>query len=127
VAAPPGGQRLTVLGRRPFDGQRYAEDMTTLLGPDDWKHMQRVDRIGLFGCLPFVVLAVTLLARKWEWLSILAPLVVVCWLPFLGLKQGRRYKEARRRVHEQEQARPHYVFTLSPAAGDLPAGGFLRV
>jgi hypothetical protein len=104
---------LSVFARRPFDGKRYAEDMDALLGRDA-KFMQIVDRLGLIGCLPMILVAISLLMARWRWLWYLVPLLVVSWLPYLVLKRGRRYRSAEKRAAEAESARPHYVLSLAP-------------
>ena len=126
VEATAGAQVLSVLARRPFEGTRHAEDMTNLLGTE-WKYMERVNRLGLVGCLPVVILVITVLAQKWQWLWFVLPLLTVSWAPYMLLKQGRRYKSAERRAWEEEQARPHYVFSVMPSDQEALAGGFLRV
>jgi hypothetical protein len=126
VDVAPGRHSLSVLARRPIDGARHAEDMAALLG-SDWTYMQRVNRVGLVGCLPFVLLLIALLARQWQWLWVVTSLLAVSWLPYMVLRQGRRYKSAARRASDHEQARPHYVLTVKPIDREARAGGFLRV
>ena len=126
LALSPGTQLLSVLTRRPFDGARHVKDMSALLGAE-WTFMQRVNKLGLVGCLPMVLTAVCILARKWDWLWYLVPLLAVSWLPYFVLKRGHRYKTAERRSLEQENARPHYVLRLTPTQDGGVSGGFLRV
>src|SRR5262245_28874071 len=64
VAVTPGPQWVTVFGRRPFEGKRHAEDMATLLGADA-RFMHIVDRTGLIGCLPLIVVAIATVAARW--------------------------------------------------------------
>ena len=126
ISVSAGTCLLSVMTRRSFDGARHVEDMERLLGAD-WRFMQRVDRLGLVGCLPFGLTAICLVAGRWPWPWYLVPLLVVSWLPYLVLKRSRRYQTAARRAREEEQARPHHVFSLTPSERhDLP-GGFLRV
>jgi hypothetical protein len=121
-----GTHHLSVLTRRPVDGARHAADMAALLGPD-WGYMQRIDRLGLVGCLPLAATSLCILAQRWRWLWYVLPLLAVSWVPFLVLKQGRRYRAAERRVSEAEKALPHFVIRLVPTAeSDLP-GGYIRV
>ena len=123
--ARPGLQALSVLTRRPFDGARHDEEMTAVLG-DDWKHVQRVDRLALAGCLPMLLVAFSLFTRKWHWLWILLPLLVAFWIPHLALRLTRRYRTASRRASAHEEARPHYVLCVMPADREGLPGGFLR-
>jgi hypothetical protein len=97
------------------------------LATDDPVYMERVNKLGLVGCLPLVFLFVTLVAQRWSWLSVVLPLVAVSWLPYVILSRGRRYKAAERQASDVEQARPHYVFCVEPADREGPSGGFLRV
>jgi hypothetical protein len=126
VSVSPGTYLLSVFGPRPFDGRRYAEDMTALLGRDA-KFKDIVDRLALIGCLPMILVAVALLIARWRWLWYLVPLLVVSWLPFLVLKRSRRYRSAEKRAADAESARPHYVLSLTPTRqADVP-GGYVRV
>ena len=68
-----------------------------------------------------------LLAAKWHWLWYVLTLLAVSWLPYIVLKRSHRYRAAERLVSEQEQARPHYVLSLTPTQQDGLSGGFLRV
>ena len=126
VALAPGTQRLSVLTRRPFDGARHVKEMRELLGAE-WTYMERVNKLGLVGCLPMVLTAIAVLARKWDWLWFLVPVLVVAWLPYFALKSASRFKAAERRSFEHDRARPHYVITLAPTGESGLPGGFLRV
>jgi len=126
LAVSPGTQLLSVLTRRPFDGTRHVKEMSELLGTE-WHYMQKVNKLGLAGCLPWVLIAICILAGKWHWLWYVVPLLAVSWLPYLLLKRGHRYKAAERREIEHEQARPHYVLSLTPTQESHLSGGFLRV
>jgi hypothetical protein len=126
VAVTPGSQRVTVFGRRPFEGKRYAEDMATLLGADA-RFMHIVDRLGVIGCLPLIVVAIAIFAARWRWLWYLIPVLVVSWLPYLILKRSRRYRNAEARASAAEAARPHFVIRLAATRQDETPGGFIRV
>ncbi|MGH7305920.1 MAG: hypothetical protein ACRELZ_21755 [Candidatus Rokuibacteriota bacterium] len=126
VSVSPGAHLLSVFTRRPFDGKRHAEDRATLLGADA-KFMQRVDRLGVIGCLPLVLVALCVLTARWRWLWYLVPVLVISWLPYLILKRGRRYRSAERRASDAELARPHYVISLRPTQQEDVRGGYARV
>jgi hypothetical protein len=126
TAVSPGAHRLSVFARRPFDGKRHAEDMATLLGADA-KFMHIVDRLGVIGYLPMILVAICVLAARWRWLWYLVLLLAVSWLPYLILKFGRRYRRAERRVSEAELARLHYVISLVPTQQEELHGGYVRV
>jgi len=126
VASVPGRHAASVLSRRPFDSSRHAEDMAALLGAE-WTYMERVNRLGLVGCLPLVLTTIGVLARKWQALWYVLPLLAISWLPYLVLRRSRRYRMAERRAWEHEQTRPHYVLHVTPTAQPALAGGFLRV
>jgi hypothetical protein len=126
VSVSPGVHLASIFARRPFDGRRHAEHMAKLLG-DDAKFMQVVDRLGLVGCLPMILVAVAVLMARWRWLWYLVPLLAVSWLPYVILKFSRRYRRAERRASEAELARPHYVISLSPTRQDELRGGYVRV
>jgi hypothetical protein len=117
---------LSILSRRPFDGKRHDQDMTALLG-DDWIYMQRVDRLGLVGCLPIVLLGISLVFKQWRWLWVIVPLLVVTWLLSLILRWSPRYKALEQRANEHEQRLPHFLVSASPTEAPRLAGGFLRV
>jgi hypothetical protein len=126
VESAPGPHVLSVLARRPFEASRHAEDMTALLG-SEWTYMERVNRLGLVGCVPLVVTAITVLAQKWHWLWFVLPFLAVSWVPYLFLRRSPRYKAGERRAWEEEQARPHFVFSVIPTVQRGLPGGFLRV
>jgi hypothetical protein len=126
ISTKPGRQVLSVLARRPFDGARHVKDMAALLG-DEWTYRERVNRLGLVGCLPLALVPISVLARKWHWLWLALPLLAVWALPYMLIRRGRRYKEAERRMSEAERARPDYVFSVTPSEREDLAGGFLRV
>jgi hypothetical protein len=126
VSVSPGAHLLSVFTRRPFEGKRHAEDMAKLLGADA-KFMQMVDRLGLIGCLPLILVALCVFAARWRWLWYLVPLLAVSWLPYLVLKRGRRYRSAEGRVSAAEVARPHYVIGLTATRQEDLQGGYVRV
>ena len=126
AAVTPGPQRVTVFGRRPFDGKRHAEDMATLLGADA-RFMHMVDRLVFIGCLPLIVVAIATFAARWRWLFYLVPVLVVSWLPHLAFKRSRRYRNAQARASAAETARPHFVIRLAATRQDETPGGFIRV
>jgi hypothetical protein len=126
ASVSPGAHLLSVFARRPFDGKRHAEDMAKVLGADA-KFMHRVDRLGVIGCLPLVLVGICVLARRWRWLWYLVPLLVLSYLPWVVLKRGRRYRSAEKRVADAELARPHFVISLAPTRQEDLRGGYVRV
>jgi hypothetical protein len=126
VALAPGTRRLSVLTRRPFDGPRHVREMRELLGAE-WTYMDRVNKLGLLGCLPMLVTGVTLLFMRWDWLWLLVPVMLLSWLPYFVLKSGRRFKAAEQRAAERERAMAHYVIVLEETQDQALAGGFMRV
>jgi hypothetical protein len=126
ITVTQGTQLVSVLTRRPFETVRHDQDMRELLGAE-WEHMQKVNKLGLVGCLPLLLTLVLVLIGRWTWLAVAVPVTVLCWLPYVVLKWGARFQAAERRSTEHERSKPHYVISLSPAPeGDL-SGGFLRV
>ena len=126
VSVSPGAHLVSVFARRPFDGRRHAEDTATLLG-DDAKLVRIVDRLGLIGCLPMILVAISVLIARWRWLWYLVPLLAVSWSPYVILKYCGRYQRAKRRAAEAERARPHYVISLAPTRQPELRGGYVRV
>ncbi|HKC99298.1 MAG TPA: hypothetical protein VKG20_14765 [Methylomirabilota bacterium] len=126
VSVSPGAHLVSLFARRPFDGRRHAEDMAKLLG-DDAKFVRIVDRLGLIGCLPMILVAISVLIARWRWLWYLVPLLAVSWMPYMILKCGGRYRRAERRASEAERARPHYVIGLAPTRHPELRGGYVRV
>jgi hypothetical protein len=123
-----GRYLLTLMGRRAFDGKRHEEDMVKMVGREDWTYVSRVDRLGLLGCLPLVLTLMCALVARWRWLLwAMVPLLGVSWLPYLVLKNTRRYKAVTRLGAEHEQTKPHFVLTLMPTGEAGLPGGFLRV
>jgi hypothetical protein len=126
IALPPGTQLVTVLTRRPFDGPRHIKEMREILGAE-WEYMDKVNKLGLVGCLPLALTAIAILARQWHWFWYVVPLAAVAWLPLLILKRGERFKAAERRSSEHERSKPHYVITLTATPEKDLSGGFVRV
>lgn len=123
-----GRHLLTLMGRRPFSGARHAEDMIALLGRGEWDFVQRVDRLGLLGCLPLVVALVCALIASWRWLLwYVLPVLALSWLPYLVFKNTRRYKSGERIAAEHEKSMPLFIVTLMPTEQQGLAGGFVRV
>jgi hypothetical protein len=83
--------------------------------------------LALIGCLPLLLIVLSLLTSRWRWLWYLVPLLAVAYLPYLVLKTGRRYRSASRHVSDAEQARPHFVIALVPTRQEELSGGYLRV
>ena len=126
IELAPGSHVLSVLARRPFEGSRHVEDMRALLG-SDWTYMERVNRLGLVGCLPLLLTGIVVLAQKWRWLWYVLPVLGLSWVPYLVLRRGPRYRRGERRAREAEEARPHFVFCILPTEQQGLPGGFLRV
>jgi len=122
-----GAHVLRVFGRRPFDVQRHDEEMIALVGEKDYSFFVKVNKSGVIGCLPLVLTAICVLARQWEWLWYLVPLVVGSWSPYVVLKHTERYKEVERAASELEAARPLYVLTLDATEQTELQGGFVRI
>ena len=122
-----GAHVLRVLCRRPFDAQRHDEEMIAQVGETDYRFFDKVNKSGVVGCVPLVLTAICLLARQWEWLWYLVPLLVVSWMPYVVLKHTERYKAVERAGSELEAARPLYVLTLAATEQTKLQGGFLRI
>jgi len=122
-----GSQALGVLDRRPFDARRHDKEMIDLVGEENYRFYNRASKTGLVGCLPLALTALAVLARQWEWLWYLVPLVILSWLPYVVLKNTQRYKAVERQGSELETARPLYVMTLTPTDQADLKGGFLRI
>ena len=121
-----GAHVVSVFTRRPFDGPRHAAHMARLLGPD-WTYTDRVNKLGVAGCLPLVLIAIALVAQQWRFLWFILPLLAVSWLPFLILRRTRRYREAERRMKTETDRWPHFALKVLPTTQPALAGGFLRV
>ena len=121
----PGVHTLKVHTRRPFDGPRYTAHMASLLGRD-WAHIQRVNKLGLVGCLPLLGTAIAIVAQRWRVLAFIAPMVLLSYLPYFVLRQSRRYRDAERRVQAESDSWPNFAFSFAPSSQRLDSG-FLRV
>ena len=121
-----GTQLVTVLTRRPFDGPRHVKEMRELLGAE-WTYMERVNKLGLVGCLPLLLTLMLVFIGRWSWLTVAVPITLLCWLPYIVLKRGARFRAAERRSTEHERSKPHYVITLTATPEKDVSGGFLRV
>jgi hypothetical protein len=100
--------------------------MSALLGPE-WPYMQKVDRLGLVGCLPLILAAIVAATGRWSWMWVIVPMLLATWVPSLVLRSGRRYKAAERRSVEHDRARPSYALRLSHTADETLPGGCIRV
>lgn len=126
ITVPQGTQLVSVLTRRPFGAARHAQEMTELLGAE-WEYMQKVNKLGLVGCLPMLLTLMIVFIGRWSWLSVAVPVTALCWLPYIVLKRGARFRTAERRSTEHERSKPHYVITLTATPEKDVSGGFLRV
>jgi hypothetical protein len=128
VPVAPGRHLLTVMTRRPFDSQRYDEEMVALVGAREWRWVRQVDRLGLLGCLPMIATAVTIVSGRWRWVWYVVPILVLSWLPYVVLKRTPRYTSTRRRVAEHDGLRPNFILSLtSTTQGEPLRGGFIRI
>jgi hypothetical protein len=128
VLVARGRHLLTVMGRRPFDGKRYDEDIVNVVGAHEWKFARLIDRLGLLGCLPMVATLATMFLGRWHWLWYVLPILVVSWLPYVVLTRTPRYRATRRRTAEHERRQPHFILRLTPTEqGEPLRGGFIRV
>jgi hypothetical protein len=124
-----GTYGLSVRGPGRFDGRSYSEEMSEVVGERDCRFHERVDRIGLVGCLS-TALAAAMVAFPFTrelWPYAIAVLAVG-WLPFIVLQRLPRYRNIEQRIRDYENALPHYVIQLrkTTAADDL-VGGHLDV
>ena len=126
ITVPQGTQLVSVLTRRPFEAVRHAQEMSDLLGAE-WEYMQKVNKLGLVGCLPLLLTLMIVFIGRWSWLSVAVPVTALCWLPYIVLKRGARFRAAERRSTEHERSKPHYVITLTATPEKDFSGGFLRV
>ena len=124
-----GAYALSVRGPGRFDGPAYAEEMRDVVGEREWRYRERVDRIGLVGCLS-TVLAVALVALPVTRPLWFLPITVLAagWIPFLVFQLLPRYRDIEQRIRSYERTLPHYAIQLrtTTAADDL-VGGHLDV
>jgi len=129
VAVPPGTWALMVRGPGEFDRDGYDREYRSLLGDADWAYRQRVDRIGIAGCLSTLIAAILLVVPFTRQFWYLAPAVLALgWGPHLLLRFSRRHKNIERRVKEHDASLPHFVVQLTPTEPDAAiTGGHLVV
>jgi hypothetical protein len=115
VEVPPGTVALTVRGPGEFDSEGYDREYRELLGDADWRYWNRVDKIGIAGCLSTLIAAVLLAIPFTRQYWYLAPAVLALgWGPHLLLRFSRTYREIEGRVKEHEDSLPHFVVQLTP-------------
>jgi len=129
VEFSPGCYALTVRGLGEFDRDGYDREYRSLLGDADWAYRQRVDRIGIAGCLSTLIAAILLVVPFTRQFWYLAPAVLALgWGPHLLLRFSRRHKNIERRVKEHDDSLPHFVVQLTPTEPDAAiTGGHLVV
>jgi hypothetical protein len=131
LEVPPGTYALTAMGRRVFDGRRHEREMIALVGEEDWRHSQRVDRLGLLGCLPMLLglLGLVFAIRgRFDVLLYVALPSAVLWLPFFLLRRTKRYRGIEARMNQHEAQKPFHILRLVRAERvDGLAGGFLEI
>jgi hypothetical protein len=124
ISVPAGTYALTVRGAGDFDREGYEREYRGLLGDADWRFRERIDRIGIAGCLSAmaaVVLVVLPLTRPLWYLPLAA--ITLGWGPHLLLRLTRRYRDIDRRIREHERSLPHFVVQLTPSQADAPIDG----
>lgn len=120
---------VQVFERAVPSGAEHEARMLQLVGSADWRFKTRVERFGLLGCLPLVLLALALLARRWRWaLEYALPLLVLTWLPFVLLRRTRRYRDTAGAEAEHERGQAHLLLVVWPAPADCRVpGGSLQL
>jgi len=128
IPVAPGRHLLTVLARRPFDPQRYEEDVVALVGARQWKWIRQVDRLSYLGCLLMIATVITILSGRWRWLWYVVPILVLSWLPYVVLRRMPPYTTTRRRIAEHDSRLSDFILRLTPTTqGEPLRGGFIRI
>jgi hypothetical protein len=124
VEIPSGSYALTVRGLGEFDAKDYDAEYRELLGQADLRYRNRVDWIGIGGCLGMLIAAAMIIipfTRQFWYLAM--AVLAIGWGPHLLLRAGRRYREIERRVKEYESSFPHFVVQLEASDPEAPING----
>ena len=114
VSVSPGSYLLLPHGRETVDAKRYNAERKRLVGAPDWAFHSRVSSLGLLGCLPMIVLAFSLLGRRWRLAAYVALVVFLSWLPYLALSRTRRFRTIDAQLKAHDRALPVYLLELRP-------------
>lgn len=126
---PPGSYALVVHSREHFDPALFRAVEEQQVGATEVAYRNRVDRLGLLGCLPTVALPLVFLIRPLRAFTLLAlGVAALSWLPRLVLERGRRYRSIKSRLRAFEEALPLFVLQLRRLDSSTGlAGGFVTL
>jgi hypothetical protein len=124
IDVPAGSWALTVRGRGDFDAAGYDREHRDLLGDADFEYRERIDRIGIAGCLSAPVAALLIVlpwTRPFWWAALV--LLALAWGPHLLLRLTRRYRDIERRVRDLDRSYPNFVIELMPIDDEASVSG----
>ena len=105
--------------------------MIALVGEKERRHSERVDRLGLLGCIPMLLGFVGLLFAvrgRFGFLLYVALPSVVLWLPFFLLRRTERYRRIEARMKEHEAQKAFHILRLARTEQlEDVRGGFLEI
>jgi len=126
----PGNYSVSILGVGPgeLDGAAFQAERIKVLGEEDYRYRQWVDRLGLVGILPFGAAVIVIFVYRFSLVSVVAAAIALgSLLPRLLISRTARYRETERRLHEHEASFPHFVLDLrrTESVAGLVGGHFV--
>lgn len=117
---PPGNYSVSILGVGPgeLDGAAFQAERIRVLGEQDHRFREWVDRLGVVGLVPFFAAFIVIFIYRFSLVSLVAAAIGIgSLLPRLLISRTRRYRETERRLHEHEASFPHFVLDLRRVEG----------
>src|SRR5262245_23871641 len=111
----PGNYSVSVLGVAPgeIDAAAFQAEQFKLLGDQDHRYRQWVDRLGLVGIIPFGFALIVIMVYRFSFVSLVAAAIgLASVLPRVLISRTPRYLAIERRLHEHEASFPHFVLDL---------------
>ena len=123
----PGAYTVSVYSSEEMQNDLYERDMTRLLGADDWKYRNSIDRLYLIGCLPTILaVVVTVFAALTVSVYFMA-LAALLWGPYFAARFSKRYRAIEKKVNTYEKQLPLFVLHLSRIENPSGViGGYIR-
>ena len=108
----PGSYSVIVHSSEELDSQLYDQDMSRLIGAEEWRHRNKTDRLYLAGCLPTLLAIGVLIFSTWKLGLYFLAVAGVLWLPYVLARRSRRCRAAEERIAAYESDLPLFVLQL---------------
>lgn len=117
VAVDPGSYSLSVLGLGEIDARALDAERQPVLTTEEWRFRRMVERLCMFGCIPFLAAWIILLVYGFTIPSLVATATALLLAtPGYLLSRTGRYRATEHRLRAHDESFPHYVIHLRPVS-----------